>query len=130
MEIHWEEHKDERRSLLLTRAWAWGLLGMRLFGIAPSLKQYEPYFKTWGFRKNRMCDDWKIVGCKIEKRKPQGKASVVSLEGALVPEKKLKKEICRHALTTLESRALKLQKDLLSLHLKINKETVGPEVDH
>ncbi|KAH7109642.1 ankyrin repeat-containing domain protein [Dendryphion nanum] len=63
-----------------------------------STKSYERQFKKWGteFSKKQKGSVWNVIGSKIAKRKKEKKESVVRVNGEVVVEKKLQKEISRH----------------------------------
>ncbi|WKT53639.1 Clr5 domain [Fusarium oxysporum f. sp. vasinfectum] len=64
--------------------------------------QYEYRFKKWGFWKNLTHGNWQIISWKINKRKKDGKNSDVYCGEELISVKRLRKEISRHDMTTLE----------------------------
>jgi hypothetical protein len=67
-----------------------------------SKSQYDLQFKKWNLRKNLNKNAWKFIHCRLEKRKCQGKESEIYFNNVLVPNKKVKKEISRHVLPTLQ----------------------------
>ncbi|KAL1622613.1 hypothetical protein SLS56_008660 [Neofusicoccum ribis] len=75
-------------------------------GLSATKAQYEAQFKKWNFRKNVLKGQaerqWKTVKWKVEKRKRDGKDSNVYVDGVLPPNKKVKKEMARYNLTTIE----------------------------
>lgn len=69
-----------------------------------SKAQYERRLGKWGFVKKTTKGSWQIGSHKIEKRKKEGKDTLVYRDGVLVPPDKVTKEISRQGrLTTLES---------------------------
>jgi hypothetical protein len=59
--------------------------------------QYEKHLTSWGFLKKIPRSIWEVVARKIAKRKrDDGKDSVVSVGGQLVPVKRLKRGIQRY----------------------------------
>ncbi|KAI1635604.1 ankyrin repeat-containing domain protein [Biscogniauxia mediterranea] len=63
--------------------------------------QYERHLKEWGFIRKTTKQNWQIVSHKMQKRKRDKKDSAVYVDGCLVPEKKLCKELSRQGhLTT------------------------------
>ncbi|XTI93570.1 ankyrin repeat-containing domain protein [Cenococcum geophilum] len=58
--------------------------------------QYERKFKQWKFRKHCKKKDWVTINRVISKRKREGKESEVLMDGALLPLKKVRKEINRN----------------------------------
>lgn len=54
--------------------------------------QYERAFKAWGFKKNSKSSCWDTILYKREKRRPEGKASIICRAGKEVSEEKLRKE--------------------------------------
>ncbi|KAI0529931.1 ankyrin repeat-containing domain protein [Xylaria digitata] len=64
-------------------------------GFNATKSQYETRFKKWGITKNRKQADWKAVAHHVQHRKTVGKDSAVFIEGNLVPEAKLLREIAR-----------------------------------
>ncbi|KAH7190121.1 hypothetical protein DER44DRAFT_851925 [Fusarium oxysporum] len=69
---------------------------------ASNKSQYEYRFKKWGFWKNQTHENWQIISWKINKRKKDGKNSDVYCGEELISVKRLRKEISRHDMTTLE----------------------------
>lgn len=70
-----------------------------------SKSQYETRLKAWGFSKNDSnipAVIWKHVGYKIAKRKRDDEDSAVFIDGALIDQKRLKKETSRHSYSTTE----------------------------
>ena len=64
--------------------------------ISNSNSQYERKFKQWKFRKHCKKKDWVTISQVISKRKREGKESEVLMDGALLPLKKVRKEINRN----------------------------------
>ena len=58
--------------------------------------QYERKFKQWKFRKHCKKKDWVTISQVISKRRREGKESEVLMDGALLPLKKVRKEINRN----------------------------------
>jgi hypothetical protein len=65
-----------------------------------SKDQYVRQFRKWGFKKNSTEDKWKFVFRRLEKRKLGGSQSEVEINGKLMLEKKVKKEISRNVPTS------------------------------
>jgi hypothetical protein len=63
--------------------------------------QYGRFFNEWGLSKKRKKDDYKVIGQKIESRRTKGKDSYVYLNGELIPEKRIRKEISRQGYMTV-----------------------------
>ncbi|KAL2812270.1 fungal-specific transcription factor domain-containing protein [Aspergillus granulosus] len=106
MEDCWEIHKGELQRMFIEKRMTVYQVQEEmeeLFNFHASVKQYRCKFKEWGFEKYRTSDDWKIIGYKVTKRDRQGKDTVVSMNGEVITDKKLKKETSRHAFTTLEA---------------------------
>jgi hypothetical protein len=68
----------------------------RIANFVNSKAQYERQFKKWKFRKHRKQHDWESASRIIKKRKQGGKKSTVYIDGALIDEKKIRKETSRH----------------------------------
>ncbi|KAI3320624.1 hypothetical protein HD806DRAFT_505716 [Xylariaceae sp. AK1471] len=64
-------------------------------GFNATKSQYETRFKKWGIIKNRKQADWMAVAHHIQHRKAVGKDSAVFVQGNIVPEAKLFREIAR-----------------------------------
>jgi len=60
-----------------------------------SKAQYERQFKKWNLRKYLNNSDWEYIHHRVEKRKKDGKESVVYSGDIEVPPKRIKKEISR-----------------------------------
>ncbi|KAF4628877.1 hypothetical protein G7Y89_g9276 [Cudoniella acicularis] len=67
-------------------------------GFIAKKAQYTRKFKQWNFSKNSTSDKWKFVARKLEKRKHEGKESETYINGKLIPNKKIQKEISRYTL--------------------------------
>ncbi|ETS74192.1 hypothetical protein PFICI_14058 [Pestalotiopsis fici W106-1] len=94
----WEHHKITIRNLYLGQDLKLKEVQAQLddFGFVASKSQYEAKLKEWGFSKNIPVNTWKHVGHKIEKRKREGKDSVISINGVEISAKRVKKETSRH----------------------------------
>ncbi|KAH8700390.1 fungal-specific transcription factor domain-containing protein [Talaromyces proteolyticus] len=106
MEPAWEIHKDLIRKLFLEEGKTLHEVMdyiEEIHNFSSSKAMYERQLKKWGFHKNLKGNDWKIIQYKIEKRKRDGKRTDVYIRNTLVPEKKVKKEISRHAATIWET---------------------------
>ncbi|EEP81496.1 predicted protein [Uncinocarpus reesii 1704] len=91
----WERYKAEITQLYLRE----GKKGKPLHVVKAHMErnnQYYAQFKKWNIKKRRTGDDWKFVFGRVQKRKLEGLESDVYMDGSLVPEKKLRKEIARH----------------------------------
>ncbi|KAF4456840.1 ankyrin repeat [Fusarium albosuccineum] len=64
-------------------------------GFYASKSQYETRFKKWGIAKNRKRVEWKVVAQHVEHRKAAGKKSDVFINGALVSEARVQREMTR-----------------------------------
>lgn len=60
---------------------------------------YQRLFKELGIRKNKGGSSWNWVDHRITKRKEQNRKSALYIDGKLVPDKKVKKEVARHVST-------------------------------
>jgi hypothetical protein len=58
--------------------------------------RYETQFRKWDLRKNLKSSEWKWVSHRIQKRKREGKKSVVYFSRVAIAPEKVKKEISRH----------------------------------
>ena len=67
-----------------------------------SKAQYETQLKKWNIRKNLTNEEWNYTLLQVRKRKFDGKESDVYLNGRVVPEKRIKKEMSRHFTLTQE----------------------------
>ncbi|CZR63647.1 uncharacterized protein PAC_13544 [Phialocephala subalpina] len=72
-------------------------------GFIAKKAQYTRKFKQWNFSKNSTSDKWKFVARELEKRKRDGKESETYINGKLIPNKKIKKEISRYLLPSYYS---------------------------
>jgi hypothetical protein len=63
--------------------------------------QYERQFRSWEFCKNLSSVGWNFVNKRMEKRRRDGKESVLYLYGSEIPHKRIKKEISRHCRPTI-----------------------------
>ncbi|KAI5923670.1 ankyrin repeat-containing domain protein [Camillea tinctor] len=70
-------------------------------GFQASKGQYERHLKEWGFMRKTTKETWQVISRKVEKRKREGEASAVYMDGMLVPSKKLHKEISRQGHMTM-----------------------------
>jgi hypothetical protein len=65
--------------------------------------QYIRQFKKWGFSKNSKQQQYEFIARRLKKRKRDGKEdSDVYMNGALVNNKRLKKELSRHVRASVE----------------------------
>ena len=62
--------------------------------------RYETQFQKWNLRKNLRSSEWKYVSHRIQKRKREGKESVVYFNRVAIAPEKVKKEISRHDVPT------------------------------
>jgi hypothetical protein len=62
--------------------------------------RYETQFQKWNLRKNLRSSEWKYVSHRIQKRKREGKESVVYFNRVAIAPEKVKKEISRHDMPT------------------------------
>jgi hypothetical protein len=60
-----------------------------------SKAQYERQFKKWNFRKNLKQDEWKFIARKVAKRRLDAKETDLYINGVLIPQRKVEKEILR-----------------------------------
>jgi len=65
--------------------------------------RYETQFQKWNLRKNLRSSEWKYVSYRIQKRKREGKESVVYFNRVAIAPEKVKKEISRHDVPTYHS---------------------------
>ena len=65
--------------------------------------RYETQFQKWNLRKNLRSSEWKYVSRRIQKRKREGKESVVYFNRVAIAPEKVKKEISRHDVPTYHS---------------------------
>jgi hypothetical protein len=65
--------------------------------------RYETQFQKWNLRKNLRSSEWKYVSHRIQKRKREGKESVVYFNRVAIAPEKVKKEISRHNVPTYHS---------------------------
>jgi Clr5 domain len=65
--------------------------------------RYETRFQKWNLRKNLRSSEWKYVSHRIQKRKREGKESVVYFNRVAIAPEKVKKEISRHDVPTYHS---------------------------
>ncbi|KAH7047421.1 hypothetical protein B0J12DRAFT_121308 [Macrophomina phaseolina] len=76
------------------------------YGFHATKSQYEGQFRKWNIRKNLRKghgeQHWKLIKWKIEKRRKQDKETDVYMDGALLQSKKVKKEISRYSISTME----------------------------
>ncbi|KAF7541594.1 hypothetical protein G7054_g513 [Neopestalotiopsis clavispora] len=103
----WESQKDVIRDLYLYHDLTLKALRERMHsnGFIATKSQYETKFKAWGFFKNSAnipAATWKHVGYKVTKRKRENEDSTVLIDGVLVDQKRLRKEISRYCYSTAE----------------------------
>ncbi|KAF3024300.1 hypothetical protein E8E14_013540 [Neopestalotiopsis sp. 37M] len=103
----WESQKDVIRDLYLDQNYTLKALQERMnsTGFIATKSQYETKFKAWGFSKNSAnipAATWKHVGYKVAKRKRENEDSIVFFDGALVDQKRLRKEISRYSYSITE----------------------------
>ncbi|KAG9237441.1 ankyrin repeat-containing domain protein [Amylocarpus encephaloides] len=67
-----------------------------------SKNQFERKFKEWGFRKNFTKEELKAVLSKKHKRDREDKASQVSMNGMVIPEKRIRKEESRFTISEVQ----------------------------
>ena len=67
-----------------------------------SKAQYETQLRKWNIRKNLTNEEWNYTLLQVRKRKFDGKESDVYLNGRMVAEKRVKKEMSRHFTLTQE----------------------------
>jgi hypothetical protein len=67
-----------------------------LMHIPSSKAQYETQFRSWNLRKNLTKEDWRFIHLRVQKRKLENKDSEVYFNNAVIPNKKVSKEIGRH----------------------------------
>ena len=65
--------------------------------------RYETQFQKWNLRKNLRSSEWKYVSHRIQKRKREGKESVVYFNRVAIAPEKVKKEISRHDVPSYHS---------------------------
>ncbi|RMJ25732.1 ankyrin repeat-containing protein [Aspergillus sp. HF37] len=93
----WEPYKDVLEELYQTK-FLWEVVSIMKeqhnFDKSPS--QYTRQFRKWGFSKNWKQHQYEFTAHRLKKRKQEGKNSDVYMNGDLVNNKKLKKELSRH----------------------------------
>ncbi|KAL9097274.1 MAG: hypothetical protein Q9165_000701 [Trypethelium subeluteriae] len=98
----WTRFKGEIRRLYLTEGRKLEGEGgvrnemKRWYNFDQTKSQYESHFRNWRFRKNIKRTDWETVKQKVLRRRQAGKDSDVYIDGALVPARKLRKELRRY----------------------------------
>lgn len=95
----WEDNKDTLRKLYISENMTLDqvrgiMAGSHNFEATNS--QYERKFKQWKFRKHCKKKDWVTINRVISERKREGKESEVLMDGALLPLKKVQREINRN----------------------------------
>jgi hypothetical protein len=65
--------------------------------------RYETQFQKWNLRKNLRSSEWKYVSHRIQKRKREGKESVVYFNRVAIAPEKVRKEISRHDVPSYHS---------------------------
>lgn len=95
----WEDNKDTLRKLYISENMTLdqvrGIMA-ESHNFEATNSQYERKFKQWKFRKHCKKKDWVTISQVISKRKREGKESEVLMDGALLPLKKVRKEINRN----------------------------------
>lgn len=76
-------------------------LGLYMLMKEISKSQYETKFAKWNWRKNLNSSDWRFVLEKKRKRAALGKESNVTLNGNLIPHKRIQKEEQRLTISQL-----------------------------
>ncbi|CAI0647392.1 unnamed protein product, partial [Colletotrichum noveboracense] len=108
-DAEWLQHKPYIRQMIIDQNMSQEEARQRLRddGVWVTKAQLEYKLKVWGFRtrvpKKKGQAVWQFIGHRIGKRKQQGKASDVFLNGELLDPAKVHKEINRHQPTSLES---------------------------
>ncbi|EKG17330.1 hypothetical protein MPH_05396 [Macrophomina phaseolina MS6] len=107
--LDWEGMRDNITRLHLQEAKPLGEVISCMedtYGFHATKSQYEGQFRKWNIRKNlrkgHAEQHWKLIKWKIEKRRKQGKETDVYMDGALLQSKKVKKEISRYSISTME----------------------------
>ncbi|KAH8705963.1 ankyrin repeat-containing domain protein [Talaromyces proteolyticus] len=98
----WEGYRNELKVMFLDQRLTLEQIRQYMsqkYNFSKSKGQYTRQFKKWEFKKNFTDDDWRFVAHRREKRKREGKdPGPVRMNGNLVPEAKVRKEISRHIL--------------------------------
>jgi hypothetical protein len=58
-------------------------------------------------------EEWKSIAHEVHKRKLEGKESEIKIQGKLIPNKKVRREISRYALPTLIEPQFSGKKELI-----------------
>ncbi|KAI9737564.1 MAG: hypothetical protein M1834_009719 [Cirrosporium novae-zelandiae] len=102
----WESYKETIKNLYLTQNKPLKdviTYMSEAYGFRANKAQYGPWLKAWNFRKNLTSPEWDFIGHRIQKRKRDKKDSNVYINGALIPFKKVKKEVSRNMLPSYYS---------------------------
>ncbi|KAH7350641.1 ankyrin repeat-containing domain protein [Rhexocercosporidium sp. MPI-PUGE-AT-0058] len=102
-EDEWNHRKELLRGLYFNSTLPKLMVHMKKdYGFLASKNQYERKFKEWNFRKNLTVEEREHILRKKRKRDEAGKETRVILYGVEIPNKRLKKEESRIALSDLD----------------------------
>ena len=92
----WEEHKAFIQDLYINKNLKLSDVDkeMRKRGFRASKQQYTRQFQKWGLFKDLKEDEWRLIGRKVNERKP--KLSAVFVRGREISKEKLDRGLRRH----------------------------------
>ena len=96
----WEAHKEVIYDLYIVRDQTVDQVihAMTASGFQASKQQYKRQFKKWGLSKNRKDNEWSYISSLLTRRSRKGKPSIVFMNNEMIPLRKLRKELSRHAI--------------------------------
>ena len=59
------------------------------------MSQYERQLKSWGIRKYRKRDEWRVIRRVVDERRLEGRDSAVLIDGVVQPSDRLEREFAR-----------------------------------
>ncbi|KAI0379779.1 ankyrin [Hypomontagnella monticulosa] len=77
---------------------------LRQQGVQVTIAQLRTKFRHWGFHKSLHREGWQYVGYQVEKRKSEGKESIVFLSGMRQSQERVKHQTNRHKSVVLASK--------------------------
>lgn len=95
----WETYKDKIYQFYIMEDRTLSKLTemMTDLGFKRTKAQYERAFKKWGWKKYKKKDDWHFIAARIKSREKRGRRSEVTIQGDVIPDCKVKKEVSRYA---------------------------------
>ncbi|KAK8224653.1 Clr5 domain-containing protein [Phyllosticta capitalensis] len=116
----WESHKETIRGLYLVQNKSQKQVMAEMakhHNFSATAAQYERQLKSWRFRKNLTAKEWACVARRVEKRKSEGRASKVFVNGKHVPEEKVRKKTSKYGFQTRWEKETARFRGQLTYHL-------------